>query len=762
MSIYGEESRPVANSSQTLIVANAVKASERGSGLQQKQQPRPDQGLGQLSNSLANTMMQFVGKQHANIIAQKKLDAATRQGQDTAINSIDAESKRTGWERGVYGQDEAYEVAQQRATSNAVQAAYIEEATKIDDYAGLSPEEYKQKNSQRLDAMLEQYEGDQRTQQIVADGWSKAVEKLSAQQMSAHYAYKQLMNRAEADKSIKQTLDELNVDMHAAITLEDKADVMTRVDEIVKGDFLPEGMNPIAKRAALNEGVFSSLASGNIGAYNAFKSRGWDKGLNPKETAQLDAALNKYDQDYSYKFATAFEEAELVTLGEDIDLATAKETWFKLDDELRALAVRTSGTQESKKILATYLSASAGKRSQLDDMARRLLEKGAKAESDALRGQRLREALRADSVTSTMKLAELNIEEPIMANEKVAALDANILEDVQRLTGAEEQMSVAETVGVLLTTPKVAKTIGMSLGRTDAESGIVKIAANQLINGFANGSDDASLAAPEVVTAIESMKALAYNKEQFIATVGKDQYIKLKMIQDGVEQRKPVTRIQENIDGFFENRGKDSMLVWPTEKQGVADKLEHVRGIVESAGGGRPEGSTLAEYVDTFKTGLIIHNGDFNAAKDYTVDFVKANGINYKGKKILNGRRLDEMTGSMKFADMMDFLQSSKAPSGNTWLGDHLSRVLPETKDGRPPQTLDEVAGWNLRVEEGVDGVYLHTTFGTKPLLLTSGMFKSWQAEAEAWKADNARVQAAKDKAAVQLAEVLNRAQASY
>lgn len=762
MSIYGEDTRPVAESASALIVANAVKATERGSGLQQKQVPRSDGGLQTFASGLSKAMMQFVKDGHSNIIAQKKLDAASRQGTDTAINSIDAESKRTGWERGVYGQDEAYEVAQQKATSNAIQATYIEEATKIDEYAALSPEEYKQKNSQRLDAMLEQYQGDKQTQQIVAEGWSKAVEKLTAQQMTANYAHKQLMNRAEADRSVKQTLDELNIDMNAAITLDDKASVMMRVDEIVSGKFLPAGMSDIAKKAALNDGVFSSLATGNIGAYNAFKSRGWVDGLNPKERAQLDSALNKYDQDYSYKFATAFEEAELVTLGEDSDIATAKETWLRLDGELKALAVRSSGTQESKKILATYLSTSAGKRSQLDDMARRLLEKGAEAESKAERGRRLQEAERADANTSTIKFVELNMEEPITKAERTAAIDANILEDIQRLSGTAEQMSVPQAVGTLLSNPKMGKVIGMSYGKSSAESGIIKIAANQLISGFANGSDDANLAAPEVVTAIESMKALAYNKQKFITTVDKDQYIKLKMIQDGVEQRKPVTRIQKEMDDYFTNRGKESMLVWPTEKQGVVDKLQYVKDIVAQAGGGIPEGSTLTDYMETFKTGLVIHNGDFNAAKDYTTDFVKANGVNYKGKKIINGKRLNELTGDMSFVDMMDFLQSSKSPSGNTWLGDQLSRILPETKDGRPPQTLDEVGGWNFRVAEGIDGVYLHTTSGTKPLLITSGMFKSWQAEAAAWKADNERVQKAKDKAAVTMAEVMNRAHASY
>lgn len=761
MSIYGEDSRSASKSPNIAMIADTVKATERGGGLQQ-QRASTDNGLQQLTGSLAGAMMGFVKKQHGNIIAQKKLDAASRQGADTAINSIDAESKRTGWERGIYGQDEGYEVAQQRATHNAVQAAYIEEATKVDEYAALSPEEYKQQNSRRLDGMLEQYKGDKQTQQIVAEGWSKAVEKLTAQQTAAHYAHKQLANRAEADLSVKQTLDELNIDMNAAITLEDKADVMMRVDEIVSGDFLPKGMSPIAKRATLNDGVFSSLASGNIGAYNAFKSRGWVDGLNPKEKAQLDSALNKYDQDYSYKFATAFEEAELVALGEGVDIATAKETWKRLDGELKALSIRSSGTQESKKILATYLSASAGKRSQLDDMARRLLEKGAKAESDAERGHRLQAAERADAVTSTTLFTELNLEEPITKAERTAAIDANILEDVQRLSGVEQQLSVPQAVGELLSNPKLAKTIGMSYGRSSGDSGIVKIAANQLISGFANGSDDANLAAPEVVTAIESMKALAHNKQKFIDTVDKDQYIKLKMIQDGVEQRKPVTRIQKEMDDYFENRGKESMLVWPTEKQGVTDKLEYVKGIVSDAGGGIPSGSTLADYMETFKTGLIIHNGDFNAAKDYTTDFVKANGINYKGKKIINGKRLNELTGELSFTDTLDFLQTSKSASGNTWLGDQLTRILPDTKEGRPPQTLDEVGGWNFRVEEGVDGVYLHTTGGTKPLLLTSGMFKAWQAEAAAWKADSIRVKKAKDKAAIEFGKLQNVSQASY
>lgn len=762
MSIYGEDSRKGGGSAPPSVLSTTVQTVGRTGG-QQKQPQQTGEGLQVAVKSLGNAFGQFLNKQHEHVIAQKKMDAAARQGQDSAINSIDAESKRTGWERGIYGQDEAYEVAQQRAAGNAIQAAYIEESVKIDEYAELTPDQYKQQNSQKLDKILEQYNGDKATQQIVADGWSRAVEKLTAQQHAAHYGFKQIRNREEADKSVRQSLDELNVDMNAAITLEDKADVMLRVNDLVSGKFLPAGMNDIAKRSAINDGVLSSLASGNIGAYNAFKAHGWVETLNPKETAQLHSALNTYDQGYSYKFATAFEEAELASLSEKITINDAVETWSRLDGELKALAVRSSGTEESKKILATYLSASAGKRSQLDDMARRLLEKGAEAESKAERGRRLQEAERADANTSAIKFVELNMEEPITKAERTAAIDANILEDIQRLSGAAEQMSVPQAVGTLLSNPKMGKVIGMSYGKSSADSGIIKIAANQLISGFANGSDDANLAAPEVVTAIESMKALAYNKQKFITTVDKDQYIKLKMIQDGVEQRKPVTRIQKEMDDYFTNRGKESMLVWPTEKQGVIDKLQYVKDIVAQAGGGIPEGSTLTDYMETFKTGLVIHNGDFNAAKDYTTDFVKANGVNYKGKKIINGKRLNELTGDMSFVDMMDFLQSSKSPSGNTWLGHQLMRILPEKKeDNRPPQTLDEVAGWNFRVEEGIDGVYLHTTGGTKPLLFTRGMFKEWQAEAAAWKADNIRVQKAKDKAAIEFGKLQNISQASY
>lgn len=761
MSIYGEDSRQSVGGAPPAVLSTTLKSTSSAAP-QQKQQQKSGEGLLVATKSLGNAFEQFLTTQHGNVIAQKKMDAAARQGQDSAINSIDAESKRTGWERGIYGQDEGYEVAQQRAAGNAIQAAYIEEAVKIDDYASMTPEEFKQQNSRKLDGMLKQYEGDKVTQQIVADGWSRAVEKLTGQQHAAHYGYKQIRNREEADKSVRQSLDELNVDMNAAITLEDKADVMLRVNDLVQGKFLPEGMNQIAKREAINTGVMSSLASGNIGAYNAFKAHGWVETLNPKETAQLHSALNTYDQDYSYKFATAFEEAELASLSEDISLEDAKATWFKLDTELKALSVRNSGTQESKKILATYLSASAGKRSQLDDMAKRLLKKGALADAKAERGFRLRDAMRSDSITSVQKFVELNLEEPITKSERTAAMDANILEDVKRLTGSDDVLTIPETVGALLGNPALAKTIGTSVSRQDATSGIIQIAANQLINGFANGSDDANLAAPEVVTAIESMKALAVNKETFLNHVDKDQQIKLKMIQDGVEQRLPVTRIQENIDGFFENRGKESSLVWPTEKQGVSDKLQYVKDIVSDAGGGIPEGSSLAEYMETFKTGLVIHNGDFAAAKDYTVGFVKANGINYKGKKVVGGKRLNDLTGEIQFTDMMDFLQSSKSPSGNTWLGDQLTRILPDTDKGRPPQTLDEVAGWRLRVEEGIDGVYLHSTFGTKPLLLTSGMFKNWQTEAKIWKDDNKRVQDAKNKAAKTYIEMMNASQASY
>ena len=108
---------------------------------------------------------------------------------------MDANKKRTGWEEAIFGQDEDYRVAQQRAVSNAVQGLYLEQATEIEKYAGESPEDYSSRLNEGLDKVLETCGDDKETRSLAAATWTRASEKLASKQYEEHYAFNQMQQR---------------------------------------------------------------------------------------------------------------------------------------------------------------------------------------------------------------------------------------------------------------------------------------------------------------------------------------------------------------------------------------------------------------------------------------------------------------------------------------------------------------------------------------------------------------------------------------
>lgn len=715
-----------------LITANAIKVEARNQGLSSNYEESPlNKKVSMVGSSLGGALTQFLRKEQGAFIEQKKMDAAARQGEETALNKVDAEAKRTGWQEAIYGQDEGYESAITKAAENSIRDAYLEEATSVDDYAALSVEEYTARHKAKLEQMLQSNPDDKNYRHAVTTAWASATEKLVQKQVMANKAYNQLTSRANADIQLRQELDMINVDMQDVRTPEDFAEMRLRFDNLLKGDVLDKGMHPVAKREAVNDAIFSSIVQGNIGVYNAMKEFGYDKKLTGAEQAKLDRALGAYTQDWGYQLATAFEEADLMAINAGTDLDTAREAWYKLDRELEALSVRSPKTPQADSILARYYSTSAGKRSQLDDVQERLIIQGLKHEQTELRKNGIREALRQPPLVRAGVLTEINEQGVIKTSELEQANDSNIIEDVRRLAGGDDTFSANDAVSAILTNPKIAVAVGVQQSNLPTNSPLVKRAFEHVLGGYASPVMRDELSeqpSPQLVTAIESLGALAQNRDKLTQYMNENDIAAFEILRRGVESRKTVPMIQEEIKNFRENKGNVEAwsLTWPTETQGNVDKTNFVAGLVSQYGGGSPKGASLAKYMTVFKDGLVIHGGDFDGAKDYLKDYVGGNNIQYRGKNIVGGKQLDDYTGEINFSATMEWLQQKKEVTGNTAFGEYMRRILPPTESGQYPQTLQEIPTWNMKVEDGVDGVTVYINNAVKPWRITPEQLRNW------------------------------------
>lgn len=721
---------PIMETGDALVVANSVKAEVRDQSLSYT--PKTNtvaQSMSMLGNSLGGALTKYLEAEQSAFIENKKLDAAARQGQSSAINAVDAEAERTGWKKAIFGQDEGFEVATARAAENAVRDAYMEEATTVDDYAALDPEEYKKRLQDKLTAALEKNPDNKVFRQSVTDAWVKGAEKLSARQYEANVAYNQLTSRANADKQIRQELDIVNIDLQSARTPEDLITLKSEMHRILRGDTLPKNMHPVARKEAVNEAVFSSIAQGNIGVYNLYKQMGYDKELGGKERAKLESALQQYTQDWHYDIVTKFEEAELAAINEGTNLEAAKETWFRLDEQLKALEARSAKTPQADSIMARYLSASAGKRSMLDEMKERLLAQGAKVDVKAAQLQAVKSVLREPPIDQPGGISSVeDAYGPVSKETMVQAFDSNLLDDVTKLLGQNELVDAQQAVSAMLTNSDIARTMGGKIKISPVQSTIVRRAFEHVIGGYSSErfqDPRTKLATPELVTAIGNLRLMATNNAK-IPLQG-DALVTFGLLEKGINNQKPIPQIESEINAYLENKDKVGVGEhWPTEKQDVPFKLAYIQEIVKDMGGGTPVGNSLLDHMDTYKTGLVIYGGDHDAAKNYLRDFVGNKNLTYRGKTIVGGKRLDDMTGAFPFAGTLDWVQKTKDKHGDTIFNGYMQKLMPAGKGGKYPSNLDEVGSWNMKVEEGFDGVIMYMEHSNQPWRIPRETLSHW------------------------------------
>lgn len=697
-----------------------------------KQLPESDISIGveQLGSSLGAALEKRLETEATNINEQRAADAAIRQAHNHAINQIDANKKRLGWEKAVFGENIEYRAAQQRAATNAVNTAYLKQATTLDQHAGETPEEYASHLKAGLDKILEPYGDDQETKQMVAQSWLISSGKLATKHYESHYAYNQTQQRDKYSEQIDTTFDTFTVDKSLASTPEEVTAIKESAKLLFTGITKPQGMHDIAWRGVINNRLEYALRKGNIGAYKVAEDSGWISNLKPAEKVAMDRALSAYDTDFSQKVASVYESGELAAL-EAKKLSEASGIYQNLRKQLDTLENRSSGTDRAKLALTRgHTAAQRGinrAREEALRIAKNAAEKALEAEEKQSRINWMKQALRTEDPRT--KAGILNEVDP-KAHELEDALDITIVEDITRLKGLEEPLKQAEATKILLEDPNIARVIARRVKGQEVESPLVKRAIETFINGFKGLTTEDGQLNEKGIVALQSLSQFEQNEDNFKTTVGNENYDKFYMLRRGMAAGQTADMILKDFDKYTENKSKKDIYGAPEffgDEGKTISKREHVSRLIKRFTDKTPYGESLSDYMEEYNRGLIISKNDRRSADSYLRVSALNAGINYRGHAIPGGRKLNSIT-SYNFQQLMDGVQKAVGDSPSL-LHPYITQALgikPEDEKGNLVNSIDQVPNVSIYTEEGEDGFFIDSPSATTPLLITYDIMENW------------------------------------
>jgi hypothetical protein len=677
-------------------------------------------GVAKFANQLGNVLDQYAAEDFKNTREKKQLAALARQGRKKAINDIDRDKKRSGWQSAIFGEDVEYRAAQQRAVENSVQAAYIEQLTAVDTFAGESPEEYEARLSGSLERMLEDFEGDSDTRQMITNKWSIASGKLAAQHMKEHHAYNQLQQRETTGIQIQQAFDIGIAELSRASSPEDVKLVHDTVSRVFTDALKPQGMSDLAYRSVLQEQIGINLRKGNIGAYNLAKQNGFIDSLNPKEKRALEQSISAYDTQFGHSVGVTVENTKLAVMqakDEDDAVGIATEAF----EALAQHEIRMSQTPRSEDIIATA-------RNQI----MRAIQGGFKeASAKELKAQRVtsyKEALRmSDPARRSGAIVQIAGEgQTPKKTELEEAFDSNLIEDIGALAQVEEQLEPYEAVQHLADNPAIARQIAATWKQSDIASPLVKQLAKAYIEGGATMVDPSTHQPTQRAQTIStSLSYFAEDKAKFMQTIGRDDFDRYEITRRGMEMRLTQDQIAKHIENYQKNKGNNDKwnLRWNKAEKGGMNKREYIADLVKKRIGDVPVGSTLTEYMEGYANALVIYNGDEDAAEDYVTDMATSNTVQYRGRAIFNAQHLNNTT-DYTLPDLLDGIQQ---PDINLLSG-YLSAMLGDTRDktGKPATRLDQVPNWSIYTQPGIPGFFLTAPDAINDVRITPEVMSVW------------------------------------
>ncbi|ASL24421.1 putative internal virion protein [Alteromonas phage vB_AspP-H4/4] len=677
-------------------------------------------GLDAFAESLGSALQQRLTEESNNINEKRANAAAVRQGKGHAINTVDQAKKHTGWERAVFGENVEYRAAQQRAAQNAVQSEYIKQASELDKYAGETPEDYEARLQSGLDKVLEPYGDDQETKTMVANAYHTMSAKLAAKQYESHYAYNQTQQRQTYLDQTLATFDQWNVDKGLISSQQEAGGFMLGIKSFFDGKTKPKGMDDIAWRGVVNEGLSVSLRNGNIGAYTAAKANGWLKTLNEKETTALNQAVSAYDTKFSQQVQLTYENAEIAAL-EANDLEVASGIYHNLLDELDQLSGRSSGTERAELALAktksSALSSEQSAKKAAEKIAKDAFEAAQKAQAAQKRIDDIAAALRMDDPVE--RSGALSTLQP-KPKELEDIMDMTIIEDVGRLTGVED-ISASEAVKHIMTKPEVAKSIASRIKGRQTDVPLVKRTAETFINGFHGMINEDGQLNDDGLLAMQSLSQFAQNSDTFKNIIGSENFDKYEMIRRGMSVGQTIEMMNKDIDAYTKNKGSRDIYATQWNLGSGVSKRDRVSQLYKQFTDSTPNSAALGYAMEEINRGLVVYKGDMKLAEQYLKTSLQNASLTYRGKNIINGKSLDKVT-DYNFEQLMDGVS---APVGNSSL---LTPILQmggmKVSDDKPYIPLEDDV--SFYVVDGTDGFFVDHPQFQQPIRVPSNTMRMW------------------------------------
>ena len=697
-----------------------------------------NQAVATIGVNLGNALQKRLQEQNAYTAQRLANTAAARQGEQTAINKVDQLNKRTGWQKGVFGESVQYREAQQRAATNAVQAEYLKQATSIDQFSGESADAYRERLNEGLTKVLDLYKGDKETQDIVANNWYTLSSKLAAKQAESHYGYNQLQQRASYDQQVAQTFDGWTVDAALAASPEEQFELVKQSESFFKGVTKPKGMDSVAWRGSINTNLQNALRKGNIGAYNAAKSAGWLESLSASERTAMDQALSVYDTDFTQKAQLVFEEGELAAMDAPY-LATAKAIYQQVRSNIDQLARRSSGTDRANLALArTQQQAAKGALSAQEAMdaankeARKIAmtaaEKALELQAEEERINNLKWSTR---IEDPIERASFVNQIPHNQSDLEDAMDQSIVDDATRLSGAEDTLDMTTTTQTIFSDPingpKIASVVAKRYNKQETHSPLVQRAVVGFIDGFTGMADDNGLLNERGMTALQSIAQFEKNPAKFRKTVTEERYAELQIIKQGLLGGKTVEQVDKLVTKYKDNKGKRDILPvqWGLGKNET--KQQKIQSLVTKfSNQPAPQGDTLIDYMETFDTGLTIYGSDWRSAEKYLKDYVESNNTQYKGIRIEGGEQLNKVT-DYSFETLMDGAQKHAMGADSvSMLTPYLVALTGEQRDtaGNVLTNMSQIQGFSIKADTVNGGFYIDSTNAQQPVYVSEEQMK--------------------------------------
>jgi hypothetical protein len=366
-----------------------------------------------------------------------------------------------------------------------------------------------------------------------------------------------------------------------------------------------------------------------------------------------------------------------------------------------------SGSERGAQVLAQHASRAEKAAQALQKTTRTLGEKAIKAalkkEAELKRLNALKDAHRdPDAVSRGSKLSGLN---PTKA-EAEETLDMVLVDEISTQLGLEKPLTMTEAAQVMMTDVSIANRIANIVKDKQTDSPMVDRMIETFIGGFGTHIDENNQLTESGKTALAAIAQFEKNEAWFKGMIG-SKYDHLEIIKRGVYMQHTADMIQKDIDLFEKNKGNKEQYGINWELGENESKRDRIQGLVNRFGGGTPYGSSLAHYMEEFDRGLILYQGDRKRAETYLRKSVMNSGLSYRGKAIIGGRKLNEVT-KYPFEQLLDSAQESVG-NGASMLTPKLASmgVALEGEDGKILTSIEQVEDLEFYTVDGVDGFYM-------------------------------------------------------